>query len=323
MRVTRRRFLVTAAACGLPLAASAEAPRPIEWSGPVMGGVGTLRLYHPDARAAQALLRHVSEEVRRLERIFSLYDPASEISRLNREGIAIGPSADLVDLLERAMAMSRLTDGAFDPTVQPLWTLYATHFAGSTADPNGPPRADVEGALSRIGPERLHLGRDRVSLARGSALTLNGIAQGYITDRIVELLREHGVSQALANMGEVRAIGAPPARPWQIGLAAPRNEPAIATALPLKDQAAATSGGYGCQFVPSGRFNHIFDPHSGRCADPARSLTVLAADATTADALSTALALMDERRIRLIADRIPGIAVVIVDDAGVRRFGVS
>lgn len=320
--LSRRRFLITAAACGLPLAASAAAPAPVEWSGLVLGGVGSIRLYHPDRQAARTLLARVADEARRLERIFSLYDPNSDLSRLNRAGILVDPAPELVDLLGDAAHVAALTGGAFDPTVQPLWTLYADHFSAEGHDPNGPSDEAVRGALGHVGLHHLHLSRDRIALDPGSALTLNGIAQGYITDRVVALLRQAGITSALVDMGEPRALGRADGRPWRIGIADPRDGRGVARDVPLDDRAAATSAASGFTFVPGGRLNHLFDPRTGRSADPRRSLTVLAPDATTADGLSTALSLMDAEAIGRVIQGNPEVAVLVVDDEGaVTTFG--
>ena len=96
------------------------------------------------------------------------------------------------------------------------------------------------------------------------AITLNGIGQGYVTDRVVELLREGGVEHALVDMGETRAIGDHPAGgAWSVGLEDPASPGQVLDRIELIDRAVATSGGYGTQFDPAGRFNHIFDPADG------------------------------------------------------------
>ena len=140
------------------------------------------------------------------------------------------------------------------------------------------------------------LATDLIALARpGMAVTLNGIAQGYITDRIADLLRAEGMRHVLIDLGEVRAIGThPDGRPWRIGLADPADPTRIAARIGLSGLALATSGGYGTRFEPTGRHNHLLDPRTGRCAPPLRSVSVLARDAATADAASTALSLLEE-----------------------------
>jgi thiamine biosynthesis lipoprotein len=122
---------------------------------------------------------------------------------------------------------------------------------------------------------------------------LNGIAQGFITDRIADLLRAEGMDHVLIDLGEMRSIGTHPAgRPWHVGVADPADPVRIAERIDIANMAVATSGGYGTRFDASGRYNHLIDPRTGGCSPAAGSVTVIARDATTADAASTALSLM-------------------------------
>lgn len=291
---TRRRFVAIAAA----VAATAAWPRTgaanatlYEWRGVALGAAATIRLAHPHADAARRLLDRCATEIVRLERIFSLYRADSALCRLNAAGALDAPPFELVELLGRAAAASAATDGAFDVTVQPLWQLYAGHFSTADADPAGPAIDDV---LPLVDWRGISVGVDRIVLARpGMAVTLNGIAQGYITDRIADLLRAEGMDHVLVDLGETRAIGTHPGgRPWQIGLADPVDPARIAERVGLADLALATSGGYGTRFEASGRFNHLIDPRTGRSAPALRSVSVLASTAITADVASTALSLM-------------------------------
>ena len=226
----------------------------------------------------------------------SLYLPDSALSRLNRDGILDDPPFDLVRVLAESRRYGTLTGGAFDVTVQPLWNLYAGHFADPGASPDGPPNDAIAAAVARVGQEGLELDPERLRFAKPDmGITLNGIGQGYVTDRVVELLRAGGVEHALVDMGEIRALGGHPmGGPWSVGLDDPRVPGKIAERIPLADRAVATSGGYGTVFDTSGRFNHIFEPPSGRTSWRWLSVSVETDTATAADALSTAFTLMPE-----------------------------
>lgn len=311
---TRRRFLgIAAVAAGLALlpgglrAAGVPART---WRGVALGADSMIQLAHPDPAEADRLIALCLEEVARLERVFSLYRTDSALARLNRDGALDAPPADLVRLLSEAAAFSRRTDGAFDPTVQPLWQLYAGHFARPGAAPAGPPEAAVRAARELVDHRKLRVEPGRVAFAgRGMAVTLNGIAQGYVTDRVSERLRAEGMTDVLVDLGEIRALGHHPSgRPWSVGLADPLAEGRNADTLEIADRAVATSGGYGTPFDPAGRFTHLFDPATGGCAREWLAVTVLAPDATTADALSTALSVAPEARAAVLLDRFPGTA---------------
>ncbi|MFA5662527.1 FAD:protein FMN transferase [Castellaniella sp.] len=309
---SRRRFLgILAASSALlgtaPLHAALRIPEPVIWRGVALGADAQLQILHPDRSHAEALVRMAVAEVHRLERIFSLYREDSALVRLNRDGHLALPPAELAELLTRALAFAEQTAGHFDPSVQPLWALYATHARTGQALPPDP--GALQAALAQVDYRAIRLDDDGIALERpGMALTLNGIAQGYITDRVTELLQAHGLDRALVDMGETRALGAPGAdRPWRAGIADPDQPGHLLQILPLDGptQALATSGGYGTPLDPSGRFTHLFNPRSGSAVPLWRSVTVRAADATTADALSTAFSHMPEAKIRGIVERLP------------------
>jgi thiamine biosynthesis lipoprotein len=303
--VTRRRFIaITAAAAGLELLPLQPRAQPrgdlAVWRGVALGAVATLQIYHPDRTAAERLIARSVAEVHRLERIFSLYREDSILALLNRAGFLEAPPAELVELLRESLRYAELTHGAFDPTVQPLWRLYARHFSHPGADPNGPPLDAVEAALETVGLDKALIGHDRLAFTRpGMELTLNGIAQGYITDRVVTVLGAEGIDHSLIDMGEIRAIGArPDEHPWEVGITDPDNPEQIAEAASIVDCAVATSGGYGFRFDAQGRFTHLFDPSTGRSPHRYRSITAIMPTATAADALSTAFAAMPVDDIR-------------------------
>ena len=307
--ISRRRFIgITAAAAGLPLIPFGRAQAAADlavWRGVALGAVAELRLHHPDRSAAERLVERSVRELRRLERIFSLYREDSTLVELNRRGALAAPPVEFVDLLEACGRYVELTGGRFDPTVQPLWRMYAAHFAAPGADPSGPTPDALAAARDLVGWERVVVGRDRVALGRGMALTLNGVAQGYVTDRVADLLRAEGVEHSMIDLGEARALGAhPDGRPWRIGLADPERPGRIAEEVELVHGALATSAPSGFRFDPAGRFNHLLEPRSGEPAERYLSVSVTAARATTADALSTAFSFMPPDEIGRVLEAI-------------------
>lgn len=298
MIVSRRRFLgVTAAAAGLPLLPighALAAPQLRVWTGTALGCDAVLQIHHPDPDTADRLIAESLAEVRRLERIMSLYRPDSALSLLNRNGALDDPPFDLVRVLSESRHYSLVSDGAFDVTVQPLWDVYADHFSKPDAAPDGPTPRALAAAVAKVGHDGLDIAPDRIRFARpGMGVTLNGIGQGYITDRVVELLRRRGIAHALVNMGKTRAIGGhPDGRPWSVGLENPKAPGSIAEHLSISDRSIATAGGYGTLFDAAGRFNHIFEPWSGRTSWRWLSVSVESDTATDGNALSNAFALM-------------------------------
>ncbi|EHK64317.1 FAD:protein FMN transferase [Achromobacter arsenitoxydans] len=295
----RRRFIgIVAASSALALAPSLlrrahAAIAPTSWQGVALGADAELRLYHPDRQAAERLIERALRELRRLEGVFSLYREDSALSILNRQGYLVDPPSDLVRLLSESRHYAALTGGLFDPTVQPLWRVYADHFSRPDAAPHGPAQAAVAQALKHVSYKAVNVDTQRIQLRPGMAVTLNGIAQGYITDRVTELLRDAGLERALIDMGEIRGLDAAAgATGWRVGLADPLAPDQILAQVPVNNQALATSGGYGTPLDAAGRFSHLFDPRSGHARPLYRSVSVMASTATAADALSTAFSNM-------------------------------
>lgn len=296
---TRRRFIgIVAASSALALAPGLlrrahAAIAPTCWKGVTLGADAELRLYHPDPQAAESLIERALQELRRLEGVFSLYREDSALAVLNRQGHLADPPSDLVRLLSESRHYAELTGGLFDPTVQPLWRVYADHFARPGASPSGPAQADVVRALESVSYKAIDVDTQRIRLRPGMALTLNGIAQGYITDRVTELFRNAGLERALVDMGEIRGLDASAdATGWKVGLADPLAPDQILAQVPVTNQALATSGGYGTPLDAAGQYTHLFDPRSGRARPLYRSVSVMASTATAADALSTAFSNM-------------------------------
>jgi FAD:protein FMN transferase len=296
---SRRRFIRIAAAATLaqlvgPAAGVRGEEGSTAWRGLTMGTLTRIEVRDPDRARAARILATAAEEIARLEELFTLYQSDSALVRLNRDGRLDDPPFDLVRLLAEACDFSARTGGAFDVTVQPIWQAYATHFFTPGADPAGPPADVIRRATDLVGYRALEVEPGAIRLARpGMGLTLNGIAPGYMTDRIVELLKNEGLEHALVDLGEIRILGARSERePWRAGIRDPFGGQRVAMEVPLADQALSTSGGYGFRFDRDGCFHHIFDPGSGRCPHGYASISVLARTATAADALATACYLM-------------------------------
>lgn len=317
--MNRRRALgILAAAAGLPLWSAAtrarEAPPLWEWRGRALGAPARLVLAHPDRGAAGRAIEACIAEIERLEAEFSLFRDASALVRLNADGKLERPSLDMRALLLEAQRFGALTRGAFDVTIQPLWRLLAAHFADPARRDRDPDPRAVDAARALVDWRAIEIGAARIRLTRpGMAVTLNGIAQGFITDRVADRLRDLGFDSVLVDAGELRSLsGRPDGSPWRVALDHPRAAP---PAIALTDRAVATSAGRGTPFEPGGRYNHLLDPRSGLSPPPRRTVSVIAPRATTADALATALALLStEAAPKLLAAAGPATAIVTEAD---------
>lgn len=280
-KLSRRRFLVITAACA---ALPAQAAPLFKWRGRALGAAAAIHLAHPQAERITA---RAAAEIERLEGVFSLYRSDSALARLNAAGQLDAPPFELLECLSLAGRVHAATGGLFDPTVQPLWALYAqAHTAG-----HAPDAPAIAQALAVTGWERIAFDSAAVRLQPGMALTLNGIAQGYIADRVASLLREEGLSNILIDTGELRAMGPQPdGSPWPVTIDAGGGT------LELAERALASSSPLGTVFDAAGTVGHILHPKTGQAAPATwKIVSVSAGSAAIADALSTAGCLMQSR----------------------------
>lgn len=326
----RRRFLSIAATCAvmgsMPVrwaAAAAASPRPTVWKGVALGAPASMTLVHPDRPHAQAMIARCVAEVGRLESVFSLYRSDSALSRLNATGRLDHPPSELVELLSFSLALAQRSDGAFDPTIQPLMRLYLEHFSRPGASPRGPSPQAIAEARQRVGFADVEVGPARIRLARpGAAISLNGVAQGFITDRIADLLLADGFGNVLIDLGEGRALGhRPDGGLWRAAIADPAEPGRTLFELPLgsdrgQNPALATSGGYGTRFGPDPDVHHLLDPRTGRSANHHASVSVTAPRATLADGLSTTLSVLSPARRASLLAVYPSVRAWFVDAEG-------
>jgi thiamine biosynthesis lipoprotein len=304
--VTRRRFVsifaATSAISLIPRWLGAGDPKSVTWHGVALGAQAELTLQHSDEAWAREAITASIAEVARLEAIFSLHQADSALAQLNEAGRLDESPVELRELLARSVTLSRSSFGAFDATIQPLWSLYADYFANTDASPEGPSQEAIADRLRLVDWSKIEIEGALVAFGSpGMAVTLNGIAQGYITDRVGALLRERGFEHVLVSMGEELALGPKwDGSSWSIGIRNPRDPSAILTEVGMTRGAVATSGGYGYQFDPAGRFTHILDPKTGQPARRWASVTVVADNATLADGLSTALSIASRELIPTI-----------------------
>lgn len=285
--LTRRRFLtIAAAATACPASVSADVSL---WRGRALGADVTLKLAGAGGEASGRIWRKVARALRQIEGQFSLFAD-SDLTRLNAVGRLAFPSADMREILQLAGDVHRATGGVFDPTVQPLWQAMARGH-----------KTDAARALT--GWDKLTLTDDEIALRPGMALTLNGIAQGFATDRIAALMRGEGFDDVLIDAGEVMALGRKNARPWQAGIAGPDGH--LLHRISLSECALATSSPMGTRIGRDAP--HIL--HADGRAPYWNTVSVSARSAALADALSTAFCLMPRPEIERAVARFDDVKV--------------
>lgn len=273
------------------------------------------------SRAAVALQPRIEALLERVNDLMSTYRPQSELSRFNRhastEPFPVSPETALV--VRRALEIGEATGGAFDATLGPVIDLWGFDDQGRREAP--PSDEELAKARARVGLEKVRVEGDALVKTQPDVdLNLSGIAKGYGVDVVHALVREAGFTDVLVDIGgEVRASGRNVGGDaWRLGVNVPRSgaDPeAVLVVVPVDDAALATSGDYRNFFEAGGRrYSHIIDPTTGApVTHQLVSVSVLAKDATTADALATAgLVLGEEKTRQVLAERFPGVEALFV-----------
>jgi thiamine biosynthesis lipoprotein len=259
-----------------------------------MGTTATLTLASGCTHSIDSVITQICEVFRGLEFEMSAYRQDNAIWELSaKAGVSeVTVSPDTYRVLDRSQTFAYLSEGAFDATSAPLVRLWG--FSGGSKPRFFPSAEAIQGCVRLVDYHHLILRDGKAFLAqKGMAVDLGGIGKGYAVDCAYDLCRELGIQNFLFNFsGNIRASGEPARRKqWQIGVRNPFDRSAIIGKIALPDgMALATSGSYE-NFVDIGgrRFSHIIDPRTGCPVSGTAGVTTLTSDATTADALSTAL----------------------------------
>ncbi len=308
--------------CPGTAAAPPEGGEPLkryEFSHRQMGTVFRVVMYAPDAKQAHRAAQAAFARIDRLNAVLSDYDPRSELSRLSATagtGRWVPLSRDLWCVLAFSQRLARQSGGAFDVTVGPVVRLWRR----ARRQHRLPKPQRLHEALAAVGWEKLQLDRcRRAALLRSSGmrLDLGGVAKGYAVQQALGVLRRHGIHRALVDGGGDLALGGPPPgrRGWRV-LLAPES-PQVGGKpqyLELACCAVATSGDAFQHVVIGGRrYSHIVDPRSGIGLTTPSTVTVIAPDGMTADALATALSVLGPRQgFALLRAYYPGSAARVV-----------
>lgn len=312
----RRQFLSTGigTAAGL-MALRADAPR-LQWRQRLLLGLGTtlsLRAAHESTRQLEAGLDAAVAAIRRVEASMSLFNDRSELATLNRQGHIDSPSPELLTVLRTALLVAQHSGGQFDPTVQPLWLLYAQ----AQREGRLPSPGELALVRERIGWQHVEMGDAGIALQKpGMALTLNGIAQGYAADLAKQTLVQHGITHALIDAGELACLGHNPRQqPWMLGVENPRNVGQALANVSLDDRSVATSSDHRGAFSRDLMHHHILNPVTCDSPPALSSVTVLAHNTMLADALTKVMFISGPDQIDALA-RAWQVDVLWVEKAG-------
>jgi len=289
----------------------------------VMGTFAHVIAVAADSSTAKKCIEAALAEIEKVDELMSDYKSDSEISEVNRDGFerAVKVSESTYEVLQRSVEFSKLTGGAFDVTVGPLVDLWR-----SAAEANSTPSdAELREARSKVGYEKLMLDANEMSVrfaVEGMRIDLGGIAKGYAIDRAIEAMQSSGSAGGMVEIGgDIRCFGVPAGKKdsWLVGLQDPNKAvegiggSALLLKLKLVSGAVATSGDYQQFILIEGkRHSHIIDRKTAAGAQGLSSVTIISENATDADALATAVSVMDAEKGLVLIETIPQTEAILI-----------
>jgi len=272
----------------------------------------TITVYAPDEEMADSVISAAFDRMEEIEKIASIFDEEAQAFQLNRDGYLEAPSEDLRQLITKSLEYSRLTDGAFDITIQPLLELWES---GLWQEPPEIQQRRINETLALVGWDKISLEKNRIFFTEaGMEITLGGIAKGYAVDEALKVIKKMGIKHALVNAGgDMATLGSKPGgEPWIIALVNPDDETQSLANFHIAGEAVATSGNYARYFDPEQKAHHIINPKTGYSAQECISATVIAENATQADALSTSIFVMGPEAGVALIDSLSNVECLIV-----------
>ena len=282
-----------------------------------MGTAIGVLLWCDERSTGEAAIDAVMAEMRRIDAAMSPYKPESELSRVNREAAqrAVPVSTELFALLQRSLHFSRLSGGAFDITYAAVGHLYDYRRGIAPGDEQ---LAQARAAVGHHGLVLDTAARTVRFATAGMRIDLGGFAKGHAVELGAVILRRHGIAHGIVSAGgDSRLVGDRLGRPWTIGIRDPRRRGQVVAVLPLEDVAVSTSGDYERYFEADGvRHHHLIDPRSGRSPSAVRSVTIVAPDGLTSEALSKTVFMLGADDGLRVVEAQAGADAVVVDASG-------
>ena len=298
---------------------------------PMMGTVGRITIWSDREDLPEAALNETQKTVGEIEKVCNIFNPGSELSRLNRTAYEkeFSCSPLLWDMLCAADHYYKFSSGAYDPTVKPLMQLWGFRGKRKTL----PAEAEISATLKKVGWDKVKFNPEKHSvrfLADGVGIDFGGIAKGFALDKAKAVLHKHGITRAVLDFGgNIGCIIPENHEPFRIGIRNPEAADQLVDAVTMRNQCAATSGSYERYVIIGGRqYSHIMDPRTGKPVSGMLSVTVVTPRGTDSDALSTAIFVNGEKFAEEVCRKLPDTGVYIIcrpqgkkSGLEIRRFG--
>lgn len=286
----------------------------------LLGSPFEITVVATDSVQANQFVNMAFDEVTRIEHLISDWIPTTQISKVNQQaGIAaVKVDLEVFELVERALKISKLTDGAFDISYASMDKIWKFDDSMKTM----PTEEAIKKSVAKVGYEHILLDANNTTIFlenEGMKLGLGGIGQGYIADKIKVLLQKNGCTSGLVNVsGDINTWGKQPnGADWSVGIVNPMNKNKVFATFPLYDSAVETSGSYEKYVTFNGkRYSHIIDPRTGYPATGIVSVSVFAKQTELADALATGIFVLGVEVGLDLVNQLKGIGCIIVDEKG-------
>jgi thiamine biosynthesis lipoprotein len=284
-------------------ACSSPSPAPnsefLRRSQPLLGTFVVINAYGSDHSSLDVAATAAFHEIRRVESLLTIHQTNSELARVNATAAhaPVRVSEELFFVVETALRIAEQTDGSFDVTIRPVADLWGFIWKEYRL----PSAIELTNALRHVGFRHVELDRAQRTIRfrqPGGSIDLGGIGKGYAVDRALEILRQHGVTNALVRAGgDLRVIGAPPGESaWRVQIEDPAKS-GQRTTIMLRDAAVSTSGNYENFFVVDGRrYAHVLNPRTGLPVENVAACSVIAQSCIESDAMATALMVLGPQR---------------------------
>jgi thiamine biosynthesis lipoprotein len=290
-----------------------------------MGSRFDITVVAEDQKAADQFIQKAENEIVRIENLISSWKPDSQISEVNRMAgkapVKVDP--EVIQLIERALTLSKITDGAFDISYASMDQVWK--FDGSM-DERMPSQEAIRASVSKIGYQHIVLDKqaETVFLEKpGMKIGFGAIGKGYAADRAKALLIKMGVASGIINAsGDLITWGRKPDQSeWMVGITNPLNKTKFFSWLPLTNKAIATSGNYEKKVIIDGvEFSHIIDPRTGYPVRGISSVSILSDSAELSDALATSVFVLGIEKGLFLIDQLERVECLIVDSENQMHF---
>ncbi len=286
----------------------------------LMGSRFDITVIAENEAESDSFIKIAVDEIKRIERLISSWDANSQTSLINKNaGIKpVKVDTELFELIERAIKISKLTDGAFDISYASMDRIWK--FDGSMKKmPSG---EAIAKSVAKVGYRNITLDRKNATVyleKKGMKIGFGAIGKGYAADKAKKLLQNKGIKGGIINAsGDMNTWGTQTnGDPWKVGITNPLNKNKIFALFPLDNSAVVTSGNYEKYVVFNGkRYTHIIDPRTGYPSSGIVSVSVFSPSAELADALATSIFVMGSDTGLNLINQLTGIECIIVQDDG-------